>query len=37
MMLPTGDTITATNGVVETTCAVSGGEAKRFFRVFEAN
>ncbi len=37
MMLPTGTTITATNGLVETTCAVSGGEATRFFRVFEAN
>lgn len=37
LMLPTGATITATNAWVETTCAVSGGEAKRFFRVFEAN
>ena len=37
MPLPTGTTVTATNGVVETTCTVPSGEAKRFFRVLEAN
>ena len=36
MMLSTGTTVTATNGVVETTCDPKG-EARRFFRVFEAN
>ena len=35
--LPTGTTVTATNGLVETTCTVPSGEAKRFFRVLEAN
>jgi hypothetical protein len=35
--LPTGTTVTATNGLVETTCTVPSGEAKRFFQVFEVN
>ncbi len=34
MMLPSGATVTATNGIVETTCTVSR-DAKRFFRVYE--
>ena len=37
MPLPTGTTVTATNELVETTCAVPSGEAMRFFRVLEAN
>jgi N-acetylneuraminic acid mutarotase len=37
MPLPTGTTVTATNGLVETTCSVPSGEARRFFRVLEAN
>ena len=35
--LPTGTTVTATNGVIETKCTVPSGQAKRFFRVLEAN
>jgi len=35
--LPTGSTVTATNGLVETSCPVVPGEPSRFFRVFEAN
>ena len=35
--LPTGTTVTATNGLVETTYTVPSGEAMRFFRVLEAN
>ena len=31
--LPTGTTVTATNGVIETKCTVPSGQAKRFFRV----
>jgi hypothetical protein len=37
MPLPTGTTVTATNELVETTCAVPSAEAMRFFRVLEAN
>jgi len=35
--LPTGSTVTATNGVVETSCLVTPGEPRRFYRVLEAN
>ena len=35
--LPTGPTVTATNGVMETSCPALPGELKRFFRVSEAN
>ncbi|MBI4325910.1 MAG: hypothetical protein HY674_11680 [Chloroflexi bacterium] len=35
--LPTGSTVTATNGIVETSCPVVPGEPRRFHRVFEAN
>jgi hypothetical protein len=35
--LPTGSTVTATNGLVESSCPVVPGERSRFFRVFEAN
>ncbi len=37
MMLPTGTSVLATNGLVETTCTVPAGEVKRFFRVLESN
>jgi len=35
--LPTGSTVTATNELVETSCLVTPGEPRRFYRVLEAN
>jgi len=35
--LPTGSTMTATNDLAETSCLVSPGEPRRFYRVLEAN
>jgi len=35
--LPAGSTVTATNGLVESTCPVAPGEPSQFFRVLEAN
>jgi hypothetical protein len=35
--LPTGSTVTATNDLVETSCLVTPGEPRRFYRVLEAN
>ena len=34
--LPTGLTVTATNGVVEASCAVVPGQTRRFLRVVES-
>jgi len=35
--VPTGSTVTATNDLVETSCLVTPGEPRRFYRVLEAN
>jgi N-acetylneuraminic acid mutarotase len=37
VLLPTGSTVTATNGLVETSCPVAPGEPKQFYQAVEAN